>query len=133
MVFSFFCKNKWFFLANFSFLVPISISIQKCGLLFGDSLSFGEKARRACGAKARTTSECEFLYLQGISFQRRVGPEKHGRFATTFNKEQEEDLVRHCFELDKRFFSLTCKSLRFLRYSYATQDGIHHKFSMVIS
>ncbi|CAB0014424.1 unnamed protein product [Nesidiocoris tenuis] len=53
---------------------------------------------------------------------------KFGRYFT-FTKEQERDLVNHCIELDKRFFGLTLKSLRFLLFSYAEENKISHQFS----
>lgn len=53
---------------------------------------------------------------------------KFGR-KKTFTKEQEEALVKHCVQLDKRFFGLTLKSLRFLLFEYAEENKIPHQFS----
>lgn len=57
------------------------------------------------------------------------GVEKLGRFRRTFSEQQEEEILRHCIELDKRFFGLTLKSLRFLLFKYAEENNLVHQFS----
>lgn len=57
------------------------------------------------------------------------GGNKLGRFRATFSLEQEKELVSHCIDLDKRFFGLTLKSLRFLIFKYAADNNLPHQFS----
>lgn len=57
------------------------------------------------------------------------GGTKLGRFRATFSSEQEKEVVDHCIDLDKRFFGLTLKSLRFLLYKFAEENNLPHQFS----
>lgn len=59
----------------------------------------------------------------------RIGTDKLGRFRPVFSKQQEEDIVEHCKALDRRFFGLTLKSLRYLLYQFAEKNKITHRFS----
>lgn len=54
---------------------------------------------------------------------------KMGCFATVFNKEQEDELVAHIFDLEKRFFGITAKDLRGLAFQLAEKNGIQHRFN----
>lgn len=58
------------------------------------------------------------------------GGDQLGRFRKTFTADQEKELVNHCVSLDQRFFGLTLKSLRFLLFKYAQENGITHQFSV---
>lgn len=51
-----------------------------------------------------------------------------GRFRKVLTREQEQAIEQHCVELDKRFFGLSLKSLRYLLYSYAEKNNISHPF-----
>lgn len=56
------------------------------------------------------------------------GGDRLGRFRPTFTPDQEKELVNHCVALDRRFFGLTLKSLRFLLFKYAEENNISHRF-----
>ncbi|KAJ8964704.1 hypothetical protein NQ314_004696 [Rhamnusium bicolor] len=56
------------------------------------------------------------------------GSENLGRFRAVFSHAQENEIVQHCKNLDKRFYGLTLKSLLFLLYSYAERNHIRHPF-----
>ncbi|KAK9738078.1 hypothetical protein QE152_g10199 [Popillia japonica] len=57
------------------------------------------------------------------------GTSKLGRFRHVFASAQEEEIYRYWVELDKRFFGLSLKSLRYLFYVYAKKNGISSSFS----
>lgn len=59
------------------------------------------------------------------------GVESLGRFKSVFTPAQEKEIVEHCIALDSRFYGLTLKSLRFLAFQFAEQNGIPHSFSQV--
>lgn len=52
-----------------------------------------------------------------------------GRFKTVFSEAQEEGLVVHIHNLDRRFFGLSLKNLRLLLFKYADENNIPHRFS----
>ncbi|KAJ8961308.1 hypothetical protein NQ314_005957 [Rhamnusium bicolor] len=56
------------------------------------------------------------------------GSENLGRIRAVFSHAQENEIVQHCKNLDKRFYGLTLKSLRFLLYSYVEINHIRHPF-----
>ncbi|KAJ8729016.1 hypothetical protein PYW07_006712 [Mythimna separata] len=47
----------------------------------------------------------------------------------TFSMEQEEELVHHILEMEKRFYGLTLQDVRRLAYQLAERNNIEHKFS----
>nr|CAI5862711.1 unnamed protein product [Callosobruchus analis] len=59
------------------------------------------------------------------------GVEFLGRYKAILSKAQENEVVQHCKNLDKRFYGLTLKSLRFLLYCYAERNHIEHPFSHI--
>lgn len=54
---------------------------------------------------------------------------KLGRFKRTFNLNQEKEIVEHCKILNKMYYGLSFKSLRFLLFRYAEDNCIEHPFS----
>lgn len=52
-----------------------------------------------------------------------------GRFKTVFSREQEEELVHHVLEMEKRFYGLTCLELRSLAFQLAERNNIPHPFN----
>lgn len=58
------------------------------------------------------------------------GGPKLERFRETFTSAQEDDLVRHCVELDKRVFGLSLKFLLYLLYAYAKKMAFPVRFLM---
>nr|CAI5866379.1 unnamed protein product [Callosobruchus analis] len=59
------------------------------------------------------------------------GVESLGRYKAILSQAQENEVVQHCKNLDKRFYGLTLKSLRFLLYCYAERNHIEHPFSRI--
>lgn len=55
--------------------------------------------------------------------------EKLGRFRSVFSNEQELEIVAHCKELNKRFYGISFKSLRFLLFHYAESNKIPSPFN----
>lgn len=63
-----------------------------------------------------------------VRLKRGQGAHKLGRYRPTLTIDQEKELVNHCIDLDIRFSGLTLKSLRYLLFQYAKENGIHHQF-----
>lgn len=52
-----------------------------------------------------------------------------GRFKIVFSHEQEEELVSHILEMEKKLFGLSINKLRKLAYQLAQINGLQHKFN----
>jgi len=52
-----------------------------------------------------------------------------GRFKRTFNDEQENELAKHCKDLDNRFYGISFKKLQQLAYQFALKNDIEHRFN----
>nr|CAI5838931.1 unnamed protein product [Callosobruchus analis] len=52
------------------------------------------------------------------------GVESSGRYKAVLSQTQENETVQHRKNLDKRFYGLTLKSLRFLLYCYAVRNYV---------
>jgi len=91
-----------------------------------------DEARRLIAAGysyRKTAKEIGFNETTLRTRLKKGGTEKLGRFRNTFTPVQEKELVGHCVGLDQRFFGLTLKSLRFLLFKYAEENGIPHQFT----
>lgn len=56
------------------------------------------------------------------------GVKSLGRFKPVFSHEMEFQLVKHCKDLDDRFYGLTFKTLRKIAYEYASLNNVDHPF-----
>lgn len=55
--------------------------------------------------------------------------EKLGRFATVFTEPQEQELIQHILNLEKRFYGMTTVEIRRLAFDLAEKNLIPHPFN----
>lgn len=63
-------------------------------------------------------------HLASPNLSPRLGP-----LATVFNQQQEEVLVQHLLDLEKRFYGITMTDVRKLAFDLAEMNGLQHPFN----
>lgn len=63
-------------------------------------------------------------HLASPNISPRLGP-----LASVFNHQQEEELVQHLLDLEKRFYGITMTDVRKLAYDLAEKNELQHPFS----
>lgn len=67
--------------------------------------------------------------VKGINKEAVENKKLLGSCRPTFSPEQEQELVGHILEMEKRFYGLTLQDVRRLAYQLAERNNIGHKFN----
>lgn len=91
------------------------------------------KAKQFIDSGMSKRKAAEILGVEESTLRKRLkkgyGVSSLGRFRSTFDENQESELVNYCKDLDLRFYGITIKSLRHLSYQYAVKNNIRHRFN----